>query len=135
VISIGRVLGLAAVLAAARAAWLHHQDSQLVIRTDLMRDSFAAGQAAERTRAAEAAATARAWTPSPAPNWLTDYAREMRGQESDFITWTNRGPIPTEFEGGQIRFGDVPSAETWLPEEPEGPGWTEHDDRYGGTSR
>jgi hypothetical protein len=48
-----RALGLAAFVAAARAAWLHHLDNQAVIRTDLMRDAFAAGQAAERNRAAE----------------------------------------------------------------------------------
>lgn len=104
---IARVLGLAAVLAAARAAWLHHQDNQAVIRTDLMRDAFAAGQAAERNRAAEEADTARRaayYGPPPMPDELRETAREMFRE----------------------RFGSA---------EPEGHGWSEWGEGHGGTSR
>lgn len=81
-----RLLGLAAFVAAARAAWLHHLDNQAVIRTDLMRECFAAGQAAERTRAAEEADTARraSYLPGAGQPWSAGWS-----------TTYSPGPPPT----------------------------------------
>ena len=120
-----RVLGLAAFVAAARAAWLPHQDNQAVIRTDLMSECFAAGQAAERTRAAEEKATMRVWTPRPPPDWLA----ERRITVTDVERLLGAEGPPELADGYRVHYLTEP------PEEPEGPGWTEHDDRYGGTSR
>jgi hypothetical protein len=103
-VRIRRVLGLAAVLAAARAAWLHHQDNQSVIRTDLMRECFAAGQASERTRAAEEARTARVWTGWSGP--------PLEPFVADFYD----GPI------GDVGFAVEP--------EDGSPGWTEWDPEH-----
>lgn len=70
-------LGLAALCAAARAAVILYQDNQLVKRTDLMREMFAEGQAAERARRTAQEATERMWAPAPMPDWLVPTAKEM----------------------------------------------------------
>lgn len=95
-----RVLGLAAFVAAARAAWLHHCDNQLVIRTDLMREAFAAGQAAERNRAADEAETARRATYLAGPGLITPTKADRVAKEFLALTegWTvvrDDGPPPT----------------------------------------
>lgn len=124
-----RVLGLAAFVAAARAAWLHHCDNQLVIRTDLMRESFAAGQAAERNRAADEAETARRASylgPPPVPDWSAARLRssylELR-QESFPV----QGP-PELAEGWTVVQDDgPPPTVTFLPPGLEEPDFVERD--------
>jgi hypothetical protein len=158
--SVRRALGLAALLAAARVAWWHHTDNQLVIRTDLVRDAFAAGQAAERNRRAEEERTARAWTPSPPPNWLADVYRGRIGltfgpevePERDYFTEPGAGRLGPADLGASIdgapvvgvRLGEGGTVE-WVterngqldefadPEEPEGSGWIEWGDPGQGT--
>jgi hypothetical protein len=149
-----RLLGLAALVAAARAAWLHHLDNQAVIRTDLMRECFAAGQAAERTRAAEEADTARRaayFGPPPVPDELRETALEMFRER--FGRTEEEGP-PELAEGWRVFLSggardEKPTVTLWPPGleefdfverdlglgEPEGPGRSEWDDGHGGTSR
>jgi hypothetical protein len=155
-----RLLGLAAFVAAARAAWLHHQDNQAVIRTDLIRDAFAAGQAAERTRAGEQADTERRagyLSSLPAPG-LVPHLRQ--GGRLEWGPPEEAAPAPEEArvfpfdmtwpedlgwpaEGWTIhRDNDAdPPVVTYLPPgvdgtvEPEGHGWIEWGDGHGGTSR
>jgi len=132
-----RALGLAAIVAAARAAWLHHQDNRSVILTDSVREAFAAGQAAERTRRAEEEATARAWTPSPPPNWLADVYRGhiglTFGPEVDFLTDAAPDPYAGPADGPLVIQREGHPPELLDPEEPEGSGWIEWGDPGQGT--
>ncbi|HEX3305004.1 MAG TPA: hypothetical protein VHS32_02030 [Streptosporangiaceae bacterium] len=177
-----RVLGWAALVAAARAAWIHHTDNQNVIRTDMVRDAFAAGQAAERTRAAEAAATERQvayFRPGPvvswpdAPDWPAgetpmEEFRERFGRTPEEgppelaagwrahydattseVTFLPPGVEEPDYFEEEDNGGDLklPAGEIWnslqpsaeeleqTHGEPEGSGWHEWGDEYGGTSR
>lgn len=102
-VTIARVLGLVALCAAARAAWLHHQDMDLLRRTDWQREAFAAGQAVERARAkaeADASRQAAYFGPSPMPDWLLPTAKELAEKwpnpwTSDWRTLYDPGPPPT----------------------------------------
>jgi hypothetical protein len=137
--SVRRALGLAAFLAAARVAWWHHMDNQLVILTDAVRDAgrtaFAAGQAAERNRRTEEERTARVWTGwsgPPMEPFVTGAGRLGPSIDGGPVVGVRLGP------GGAVEWvteRDGRLDEFVEPEEPEGPGWTEHHDRYGGTSR
>jgi hypothetical protein len=72
-----RIALAVAVLAAAGAVWRAlRADNELVKRTDLQREAFAAGQEAERQRRAAQEATAHMWTPAPMPDWLVATAKE-----------------------------------------------------------
>jgi predicted outer membrane lipoprotein len=162
--TIAWILGLAAIAAGLRALWLHHLDNQAVIRTDAVRDAFAAGQAAERTRAAEAADTARRaayYGPPPVPDELRETALEMfrerfgRTEEEgppelapgwQIIQIEGQPPTVTFLPPGMEEADfverdlgtDLPGAARYVGDdftEPEGPGWSEWDDGYGGTSR
>jgi hypothetical protein len=118
-VTIARVLGLAAFVAAARAAWLHHCDNQLVIRTDLMRESFAAGQAAERTRAADEAGTARRarYLAPPVPDWLhpPDSHEFLAAYQEEVAGALREGP-PELAEGWTVVQDDgPPPTVTFLP--------------------
>jgi len=168
-----RVLGWAALVAAARAAWIHYTDNQNVIRTDMVRDAFAAGQAAERTRAAEQAEAERRarYLPPPAPNWLAGEYQEFRerfgrtpeegppelaaGWRAHYdattseVTFLPPGVEEPDYFEEEDNSGDLklPAGEIWnslqpsaeeleqTHGEPEGSGWHEWGDEYGGTSR
>jgi hypothetical protein len=138
-----RLLGLAAFLAAARAAWLHHQDNQLVIRTDLVRDAFAAGQAAERTRAAEAADTARRASYLGPAELITPAEADRAAKELlERLTDSERSvPVPPWSAGWSTTYspGSPPTLTVLPPDvdgvgEPEGRGRDDFGDGHGGTS-
>lgn len=137
--SVRRALGLAALAAAARVAWWHHTDNQLVILTDAVNDAgrvaFAAGQAAERNRRTEEERTARAWTGwsgPPLEPFVTGAGRLGPAIDGGPVVGVRLGPggaveWVTERDGQLDEFAD--------PEDPELPGWIEWGDGYGGTSR
>lgn len=99
------VLGLAALVAAARAAWLHHLDNQAVIRTDLRREAFTAGQAAERARRMREEATARAWTGYSGPPLDPFVADPYAGASWPDIARVIQ-PLDPEHGAGWIEWGD-----------------------------
>jgi hypothetical protein len=118
--AIAWTLGLAAIAAGLRGLWLHHLDNQAVIRTDLARECFAAGQAAERTRAAEEADTARRvayFGPPPVPDELRETALEMFRER--FGRTEEEGP-PELAPGWQVFFSggardEKPAVTLWPP--------------------
>lgn len=115
--TIAWVLGVAAIAAALRGAWLHHMDNQLVIRTDWQRDGFIAGQAAERARAkAEADAERQAAYFGPVP--VPDQAWADLGYPAAWAKWPE--DLGDFYEGP---IGD--QAIVVEPVDPEIPGWIE----------
>lgn len=142
--TIVRLLGLAAFVAAARAAWLHHLDNQAVVRTDAIRDAFAAGQAAERTRAAEEAATARRARYVSGAGLATPAEADQVAKEwLDSLDHPERSMPAAPWSDGWSTTYDPgpPPTLTVLPPGVEEPDFVERDlgptdpDQHGGTSR